>query len=109
MREVNTHGAAGGRAWLRPSVCVRAIGTRCRRGVNRQGSEVEKMARVTPRCVRDADIQTDLHLPKWVQFCKLRIGPPKGEAGPESSGFLFAALFLRNLEIRILFALPLLH
>ena len=23
MREVNTHGTAGGRAWLRPSVCVR--------------------------------------------------------------------------------------
>ena len=40
----STHGTAGGRAWLKPSVCVRAIGTRCRRGVNRQGSEVEELA-----------------------------------------------------------------
>ena len=55
MREVNTHGAAGGGVWLRPSVCVTAIGTRCRR----QGSEVEKLARVTPGCVRDADRRTD--------------------------------------------------
>ena len=67
MREVNTHGAAGGRAWLRPSVCVRAIGTRYRRGVNRQGSEVENLAGVTPGYGRDADKQTDkrdLHLQK---------------------------------------------
>ena len=56
MRQVNTHGAAGG--GVRPSVCMRAIGTRCRRGLNRQGSEVEKLARVTPGCVRDADRQT---------------------------------------------------
>ena len=48
----NTQGAAGGVVWLRPSVCVRAIGTRCRRGLNRQGSEVESLARVTPGCVR---------------------------------------------------------
>ena len=59
MREVNTHGAAGGRAWLRPSVCVKAVGTRCHRGVNRQGSELDNLARVTPGCVRDADRQTD--------------------------------------------------
>ena len=59
MREVNTNGAAGGGVWLRPSVCVRAIGTRCRRGLNRQGSEVEKLARATPGCVKDADRQTD--------------------------------------------------
>ena len=58
MREVNTHGAAGGRAWLNPSVCVRTIGTRCRREVNRQGSEVE-IWRVTPGYGRDADRQTD--------------------------------------------------
>ena len=38
MREVNTHGAAGGEVWLRPSVCVRAIGNRRRRGLSRQGS-----------------------------------------------------------------------
>ena len=30
--EKSSHGPAGGRAWLRPSVCVRATGTRCRRG-----------------------------------------------------------------------------
>ena len=41
MREVNAHGAAGGGVWLRSSVCVRAIGTRCRRGLNRQRSEVK--------------------------------------------------------------------
>ena len=64
MREVNTHGAAGGRAWLRPSVCVRAIGTRCRRGLNRQGSKVDNLVRFTPRYVMGADRQTDLHLPK---------------------------------------------
>ena len=64
MREVNTHGAAGGKVWLRPSVCVRAIGTRCRRGLNSQGSEVEIFARVTPGCARDADRQTNLHLTK---------------------------------------------
>ena len=58
MRQVNTHGAVG-RVWLRPSVCVRVIGARCRRGLNRQGSEVENMARVTPGCVRDADRQTN--------------------------------------------------
>ena len=33
MREVSTHGATGGGVWLRPSVCVTAIGTGCRRGV----------------------------------------------------------------------------
>ena len=38
MREVSTHGAARGGVWLRPSVCVRAISTRCRRGLNSQGS-----------------------------------------------------------------------
>ena len=64
MREVNTHGAAGGGVRLRPSVCVRAIGTRRRRGLKCQGSEGEKLARVTPGCVRDADRQTALHLPK---------------------------------------------
>ena len=58
MRDVSTHGAAGDRVCLRPSVCVRAIGTRCRRGINRQGSEVENLARVTPGYVRDADRQT---------------------------------------------------
>ena len=61
MREVNTHGTGGGGVWLRPSVCVRAIGTRCRRGLNRRGSEVEILARVTPGYVRDADRQTNLH------------------------------------------------
>ena len=30
--EKSTNGAAGGLAWLRPSVYLRAIGTRCRRG-----------------------------------------------------------------------------
>ena len=60
MREVKTHGAEGGGVWLRPSVCVRAIGIRCRRGLNRQGSEVEKLARVTPGCVRDANRQTQI-------------------------------------------------
>ena len=64
IREVNTHGAAGGEVWLRPSVCVTAIGTRCRRGLNIQGSEVEIFPRVTPGCGRDADRQTNLHLPK---------------------------------------------
>ena len=59
MQEVNTHGAAGGGVWLRPNACVRAIGTRCRRGLNRQGPEVENLARVTPGCVRDADRRTD--------------------------------------------------
>ena len=59
MRQVNTHGAAGGGVWLKPSVCVRAIGTRCRRGRNSQGSEAENFAIVTPGCVRDADRQTD--------------------------------------------------
>ena len=66
MREVNTHGAAGGGVWLRPNACVRAIGTRCRRGLNRQGPEVENLARVTPGCVYGmrTDRQTDLHLLK---------------------------------------------
>ena len=59
MRDVSTHGAAGDRVCLRPSVCVRAIGTRCRRGINRQGSEVENLARVTPEYARDADRQAD--------------------------------------------------
>ena len=63
MREVSQH-TRRRRKWLRPSVCVRAVGTRCHRGLNRQGSEVENLARVTPGCVRDADRQTDLHLPK---------------------------------------------
>ena len=64
MREVNTHGTAAGGVWLRPSVCVRAIGSRYRRGRNRQGSEVDNLARVTPGYARDADRQTNLHLPK---------------------------------------------
>ena len=64
MREVNTHGTAGGGVWLGPSICVSAISTRYRRGLNRQRSGVEKLAKVTPGCVRDADRQTDLHLPK---------------------------------------------
>ena len=55
MREANTHGAVGSGAWLRPSVCLRAIGTRCRRGLNLQGSDVGNLARVTPGYVRDAD------------------------------------------------------
>ena len=59
MREVNTHGTAGGGVWLRPSVCLSAIGTRCRRVLNRQGSEVENLARVTPEYARDADRQAD--------------------------------------------------
>ena len=35
-----------------------AIGTRCRRGLKRQGSQVEKLVRVKPGCVRDAERQT---------------------------------------------------
>ena len=78
MREVNTHGAAGVWVWLRPSVCVRAIGARCRRGHNRQGSEVEKLTRATPGYIRDADRQTDGQSDRWAfteidtQFCKRR-------------------------------------
>ena len=76
MREDNAHGAAGDRAWLRPSVCVRTIGTRCRRGVNRQGSEVENLPRVTPGYVRDAGRQTNrqIYIVQKINtpFCKLR-------------------------------------
>ena len=87
MREVNTDGAARGGVWLRSSVCVRAIGTRCRRGVNRQGSEVENLARVTPRCVRDAD-GSDRQICSYeieTQFCKLRIDRDVGKK--TSQGF----------------------
>ena len=74
MREVNTHGAAGGRAWLRPSVCVRAIGTRCRLGVNRQGSEVEiwresRLGMEGMRTDRDRCAFTKIE----THFCKLII------------------------------------
>ena len=83
MREVNTHGAAGGGVWLRPSVCVRAIGTWCRRGLNLQGSEVENLVRVTPGCVRDADRQTDRSAFTKIetQFCKLRTAAVSGNSG----------------------------
>ena len=40
--EVNTHGTPGGGVWPRPSVCMMDIGTRCRRGANRQGSEAQE-------------------------------------------------------------------
>ena len=92
MREVNTHGAAGGGVWLRPSVCVRAIGTWCRRGLNLQGSEVENLVRVTSGCVRDADRQTDrqagrqteMHLPKYSVL--QTENTPTSLAGPVSIG-----------------------
>ena len=57
MRRVTTHGAAGGGVWLRPGVCVRAIVTRCRRGFNRQGSEVETLASHAWVC---KEIRTDI-------------------------------------------------
>ena len=60
MREVNTHGAAGRGVWFRPSVCVRAIGTRCRRGVNAEVENSASHAWVCKGCG-----QTDLHLPKY--------------------------------------------
>ena len=52
---------------------MRAIGTRRRRGLNRDGSEAEILARVTPGCVRDAD-KTDRSAFTEIeaQFCKLK-------------------------------------
>ena len=58
MAEVNTHGAEGGGCWLRPSVCVRAISSRRRRGRNPQRDQKLKHWRVTTGCVREADRQT---------------------------------------------------
>ena len=58
-REFNKHCTAGGGVRLGTSACVRAIVTRYRRGLNRQGSEVENLARVTPGYVRNVDRQTD--------------------------------------------------
>ena len=75
MREVDIHGTARGGFWLCPNVCVRAIGIRCRWVLNRQGSEVENLVRVTPESVRDADRQTDRSAFTKIenQFCILII------------------------------------
>ena len=70
MRGVNTQGTAAGGVWLRPSVCVRAIGTRCRRGSTARYQKL-KIWRVTPGCVRDADRKICVY--RKTQFCKLRI------------------------------------
>ena len=56
---VNTHGDAGGGIWLRPSVCARTIGPKCRQGLNRQGSEADILPRLAPGCGMEAGGQTD--------------------------------------------------